>query len=108
MQKLLYFGIITVILLLLYWIYVQIFRSSEGFVSIPNMTIPVSSTTNGKDAEEHNICWRSLLQYLEKHPENAHILLNDMKQKFFQPSCEFKQPSIDFAKVAEEYRPIFS
>jgi hypothetical protein len=72
------------------------------------MSIPTNSSSSGKDAEEHNICWRSLLQYLEKHPENAHILLNDMKQKFFQPTCEFKQPSIDFTKVAEEYRPIFS
>ena len=55
-----------------------------------------------------NISWRTILQYLHDNPDKAGLFVADVKEKFFQPSCEFKQPSIDYAKLPDTYRPVFT
>jgi hypothetical protein len=55
-----------------------------------------------------NLSWRDILQYLSKNPDRADKFVADVKDKFFQSSCELKQPSIDYAKLLDAYRPVFT
>ncbi len=55
-----------------------------------------------------NLSWRDILEYLSKNPDKGGTFVADVKDKFFQPSCEFKQPSIDYAKLLDTYRPVFT
>ena len=41
---------------------------------------------------ELNGSWRSILQYLSDNPDKAGLFVADIKEKFFQSDCEFKQP----------------
>ncbi len=83
-------------------------RIREGFVVIPNMSIPTGSATEGKEAEELNVCWRTILNYMSKNPTKIGPFLQDIKDKFFEPSCELKQPRIPLNELPDMYRPIFS
>ena len=58
--------------------------------------------------DDLNVSWRTILQYLSENPDKSGLFVADVKQKFFQDSCEFKQPSIDYAKLPETYRPVFT
>ena len=55
-----------------------------------------------------NGSWRSILQYLSNNPDKAGLFVADIKEKFFQSNCEFKQPRIDYAKLPDTYRPVFT
>ena len=80
----------------------------EGFVVIPNISIPTGSATEGKEAEELNVCWRSILTYMSKNPGKIAPFLQDIKDKLFEPSCQLKQPAPPVSELANMYRPIFS
>lgn len=58
--------------------------------------------------DDLNGSWRAILQYLSKNPDKAGVFVADIKDKFFQSNCEFKQPSIDYAKLPDTYRPVFT
>lgn len=58
--------------------------------------------------DDLNGSWRAILQYLSENPDKGGLFVADVKQKFFQDSCEFKQPRIDYAKLPETYRPVFT
>ena len=83
-------------------------RVREGFVVIPDMSIPAGVATEGKEAEELNVCWRTILNYMSKNPTKISPFLQDIKDKFFEPSCQLKQPSIPLSELPDMYRPIFS
>jgi hypothetical protein len=58
--------------------------------------------------DELNGSWRAILQYLSENPDKGGLFVADIKEKFFENSCEFKQPSIDYAKLPDMYRPVFT
>lgn len=55
-----------------------------------------------------NGSWRAILQYLSDNPDKSGLFVADIKEKFFQNDCEFKQPRIDYAKLPDTYRPVFT
>jgi hypothetical protein len=95
-------------ILILFLILVRSSMQIERFTAIPDMRVPAGSPEAGKQSEELNVCWRSILNYLSKNPEKALPLIQDMRDKFFEPSCQLKQPSIPFNQLADTYQPIFS
>jgi hypothetical protein len=88
----------------------------EGFLTIPRLnepTAPPTNKTSAADAEtpegvQADVNWRSILEYVQKNPDKAAPFLADMKSKFFAPTCELKQPRIDFEHLADSYQPIFT
>ncbi len=72
----------------------------------PPSTDPASAETPA--AVQADADWRSILTFVQEHPEKAPAFLADMKAKFFDADCSLKQPRIDFANLANSYQPIFS
>jgi len=101
-------SILFLIILLAFTVHMRKYTRSEGFVVIPDMSIPKGSATEGKEAEELNVCWRSILNYMSKNPTKIAPFLQDIKDKLFEPSCQLKQPSIPLKDLPDMYRPIFS
>lgn len=64
--------------------------------------------SRSQQMDELNGSWRGILQYLSENPDKAGLFVADVKEKFFQTGCEFKQPSIDYAKLPDTYRPVFT
>lgn len=103
----LFIGLSILFLVVFLAITVQLRRVPEGFVVIPDMGIPAGSNTEGKEAEELNVCWRSILNYMSKNPTKIAPFLQDIKDKLFEPSCQLKQPTIPLKELPDMYRPIF-
>ena len=101
-------SILFLIILLACTVHMRKYTQSEGFVVIPDMSIPAGVAAEGKEAEELNVCWRSILNYMSKNPSKVGPFLQDIKDKFFEPSCQLKQPSIPLSELPDMYRPIFS
>jgi hypothetical protein len=64
--------------------------------------------SRNQQMDELNGSWRAILQYLSDNPAKAGLFVADVKEKFFQSTCSFKQPSIDYAKLPDTYRPVFT
>ena len=86
----------------------------EPYVNYPQLpTIDPSAapskaaTENSAARAEANVNYRSLLKYVQENPASAFTFLADLKSKFFDESCQLKQPRIDFASLEAEYRPVF-
>ena len=91
--------------------------ATESFMpAIPQMVDPtkrpavVADPTNTETPAgiQADADWRSILTFVQEHPEKAPAFLADMKAKFFSNDCALKQPRIDFANLASSYQPIFS
>jgi hypothetical protein len=89
----------------------------DGFMpAIPQMVDPTKrppptadpGSTETPAAVQADADWRSILMFVQEHPEKAPAFLADMKAKFFDADCGLKQPRIDFANLATSYQPIFS
>lgn len=81
----------------------------ESFIAtIPSMTIPSSPKGQSSQLDTLNGNWRSILQYLSQNPQKSQTFIADMKEKFFADDCAIKQPRIDFAHLADSYRPVFT
>jgi hypothetical protein len=89
----------------------------DGFMpTIPRMVDPTNRPPPSTDpasaetpaAVQADADWRSILTFVQEHPEKAPAFLADMKAKFFDADCALKQPRIDFANLASSYQPIFS
>jgi hypothetical protein len=89
----------------------------ESFMpAIPQMVDPTKrpppaadpGSTETPAAVQADADWRSILTFVQEHPEKAPAFLADMKAKFFDADCGIKQPRIDFANLANSYQPIFS
>jgi hypothetical protein len=65
-------------------------------------------SAKSQQLDDLNVSWRTILQYLSENPDKAGTFVADVKEKFFQDGCEFKQPRIDYAKLPETYRPVFT
>lgn len=93
-------------------------REEAFLAGIPQMVDPTKrpATTASADptsvetpaAIQADADWRSILNFVQEHPEKAPAFLADMKAKFFSDDCTLKQPRIDFANLASSYQPIFS
>ena len=66
-----------------------------------------AATAASQKAAEANVNYRSLLKYVQENPASAFTFLADLKSKFFDESCQLKQPRIDFASLEADYRPVF-
>jgi len=92
-------------------------NEKDGFMpAIPQMVDPTKrpppstdpGSTETPAAVQADADWRSILTFVQEHPEKAPAFLADMKAKFFDADCGIKQPRIDFANLANSYQPIFS
>jgi hypothetical protein len=80
----------------------------DGFDSqVPIPTILPSTVSDS--AEALNANWRNMLIYLSQHPEKAGTFIADIREKFFNvDACPIKSPKIDFEKLPDTYRPVFT
>lgn len=86
----------------------------EAYVNYPQLPVIDPSAAPAKAATENsaaraeaNVNYRSLLKYVQENPASAFTFLADLKSKFFDESCQLKQPRIDFASLEADYRPVF-
>lgn len=73
----------------------------------PSAAPAKAATATSQKAAEANVNYRSLLKYVQENPASAFTFLADLKSKFFDESCQLKQPRIDFASLEADYRPVF-
>ena len=64
--------------------------------------------SRSQQMDDLNVSWRTILQYLSENPDKAGVFVADVKDKFFEDSCQFKQPRIDYSKLPDTYRPVFT
>lgn len=81
--------------------------ATEPFVNVPEMpdlTKPVAKTSDDKD--QANVNYRSVLTYIENNPDNVFNFVKDVKNKFFDEKCEYKNP-MDVSNLTATYQPVF-
>jgi len=71
---------------------------------IPDLTKPV--TTTSSDADQANVNYRSVLTYVQNNPHNVYNFVKDLKSKFFDEKCEYKNP-MDVSNLTATYQPVF-
>lgn len=71
---------------------------------IPDLTKPV--TTTSSDSDQANVNYRSILTYMQSNPNNVYNFLKDVKSKFFDEKCEYKNP-MDVSNLTATYQPVF-
>jgi hypothetical protein len=81
--------------------------TSENYINTPEMpdlTKPV--TTTNSDADQANVNYRSVLNYVQNNPNNVYNFVKDLKSKFFDEKCEYKNP-MDVSNLTATYQPVF-
>lgn len=71
---------------------------------MPDLTKPV--TTTNDDVNQANVNYRSILTYMQANPNNVYSFLKDIKTKFFDEKCEYKNP-MDVSNLSATYQPVF-
>jgi hypothetical protein len=82
-------------------------KATEPFINVPEMpdlTKPVAKTSDDKD--QANVNYRSVLTYIENNPDNVYNFVKDVKSKFFDEKCEYKNP-MDVSNLTATYQPVF-
>jgi hypothetical protein len=82
-------------------------RSSDSFVNYPQQVDPNAPITENPDIANANNNYASLLMFIKSNPSKSAKFISDMKQKFFEDSCQVKN-YIDFNNIASfSEGPIF-
>ena len=76
----------------------------ENTPEIPDLTKPVITTSS--DADQANVNYRSILTYVQNNPNNVYNFVKDVKSKFFDEKCEYKNP-MDVSNLTATYQPVF-
>lgn len=75
-------------------------KSREYFINYPQQVNPQAKPQSNPDAAAANNNYAALLMYIKKNPSNSIKFIQDIKQKFFDSTCNVKS-SIDFNNIAQ-------
>jgi hypothetical protein len=81
--------------------------SSDSFINYPSSVDPQAPITENPDIADANNNYAALLMFLKDNPSKSAKFIMDIKQKFFEESCQVKN-NIDFNNIASFLEgPIF-
>ena len=101
--------IILNIILLLTLLYVITINKSDSFINYPQQFDPLAKpdTSSTADIAEANNNYASILMFIQKNPSKSIKFIEDIKQKFFDDSCNVKS-NIDFSNIIHSSNGISS
>jgi len=85
-------GIILITLLML--------KSREYFINYPQQVNPQATPKSNPEEMAANNNYAAILMYIKKNPSNSIKFIQDIKQKFFDSTCNLKT-TIDFKNIAQ-------
>lgn len=71
----------------------------ESFVNYPDQVDPTAKPSSNSEATTANENYASILMFMKDNPSQSVKFIEDVKQKFFQPSCRVRD-DIDFPHLA--------
>ena len=92
--------IILNLILLITLIFIIISKPKEYFINYPQQVNPSGPIQTNTDAETANNNYISILMFIKQNPEKSAKFISDIKQRFFQESCEVKS-DINFNNIAQ-------
>ena len=93
--------IILNIMLFLTLLYLISINQRDSFMNYPQQVDPLAKVQNTNNAAtEANNNYASILMFIQKNPSNSIKFIDDVKQKFFDDSCQVIS-SIDFNNIAQ-------
>lgn len=78
----------------------------QGFVNYPQQVDITKVIPSDSDKEEANQNYAQILNYISKNPSNSINFIEDIRQKFFSPSCSVKT-KIDFSGLMNNSKLVF-
>ena len=84
-------------------IWILISKSNEYFTNYPQQVNPLAPPSNSSAsaaAIAANNNYAALLMYIKNNPSNSIKFIQDIKQKFFDTTCNVKS-TIDFKNIAQ-------
>ena len=93
--------IVLNIILLLTLLYVISIKHRDSFINYPQQVDPLMKVpaTDSKASDANNN-YASILMYIQNNPSKSIKFIEDIKQKFFDESCNVKT-NIDFTNIAQ-------
>ena len=101
--------IINLILLglLLYQVFnIKLNKEKQGFIDYPQQVDPTKINPSNPDANEANQNYAQILNYISKNPSKSIKFIEDVRTKFFNPSCSVKS-KISFNNLMNNSGPVF-
>ena len=77
-----------------------ILKSREYFINYPQQVNPQATPKSNPEETAANNNYAAILMYIKKNPSNAIKFIQDVKQKFFDSTCNVKS-TIDFNNIAQ-------
>ena len=75
-------------------------KTNEYFTNYPQQVNPLAAPTNSSASAAANNNYAALLMYIKNNPSNSIKFIQDIKQKFFDSTCNVKN-IIDFKNIAQ-------
>lgn len=91
--------IVNSILLIILFIII-ISKPREYFINYPQQVNPTAPIQTNTDAETANNNYISILMFIKQNPDKSAKFISDLKQRFFQESCQVKS-NINFNNIAQ-------
>ena len=93
--------------LLLYQVFnIKLNGGKQGFINYPQQVDPTKMIPSNPDANEANQNYAQILNYISKNPSNSIKFIEDVRTKFFNPSCSVKS-KISFNNLMNDNGPVF-
>lgn len=75
-----------------YFIYYKgiAYSNYEEFMSYPQTTDITKVIQSNPDTNTANTSYKQILNYIQKNPKKSIRFIEDVKNKFFEPSCQVK------------------
>lgn len=79
----------------------QILRNNrDSFINYAQQVDPSAKPKSNPEVDSANNNYASILMYIQKYPLKSTQFIQDIKQKFFDSSCQVKN-NIDFSNIAQ-------
>ena len=88
------------ITLLIIFLYVIIYKQHDSFINYPQQVNPTAKPVTNSGADSANNNYASILMYIQQNPSKSIKFIQDIKQKFFDDTCNVKT-NIDFSGIAQ-------
>ncbi len=97
---------LSLIGLLLFQLFNYNYITKQGFTNYPQQIDPTKPIKSDPDTDEANQNYVQILYYLSKNPMKSTRFIEDIRTKFFNPSCSIKS-DIDFAGLMNNNKLVF-
>lgn len=67
-----------------------VYPNYEQFISYPQSIDITKKIASDPEANSANTCYKQILNYIQKNPRKSVKFIDDVKTKFFDPSCPVK------------------